>query len=455
MYQKLGEHHILESSLTFSDAEKKTIQTELMENRRLPDFGRDIASVSYLDGCKVTFSDDSFVVCRFSGTEPCCACTPRRPQGVGGAYLDSFRRLIDALRSPLIDNPGGACYNSIISRSHWIDKVHTNKEKPMKKIGAILLTLLMLRLPPPPWRGNLVVYSPHDADPLQAGIALFQKAYPDIKVEYIAAGTGSCSSAWPRRAKTLWRMSFGAAARTPWPRSSLFPAYVSANDDVIGKAFKDAGDRIVGESPLPMVLFYNKTLVNEDEAPKTWEDLLNPKWKGKIALHPGQSGSAYTQLYTMILAQGGPEAAVGTLWRSSTRTWTARCRTAPATATSWWPPASTPLASPLKNPPCCMRITRMWPLSTRCRNSAVPNGVAIIKNCPNLENAKLFVDFVTGLECQKEQNENWERRPVRGDLDPVGLAPLSEIDLTDYDFDWAAKEKETIIEKWQEIIVNN
>ena len=89
------------------------------------------------------------------------------------------------------------------------------------------------------------------------------------------------------------------------------------------------------------------------------------------------------------------------------------------------------------------------------QDSAVPDGVAIIQNCPNLENAKLFVDFVTGLECQKDQNENWKRRPVRSDLEPVGLVKLAEIDLVDYDFDWAANEKEAIIEKWQEIVVDN
>ena len=43
---------------------------------------------------------------------------------------------------------------------------------------------------PEDYTGNLVVYSPHDADPLNAGIAMFQAAYPNINVEVIAAGTG-------------------------------------------------------------------------------------------------------------------------------------------------------------------------------------------------------------------------------------------------------------------------
>ena len=38
--------------------------------------------------------------------------------------------------------------------------------------------------------GTVVVYSPHDADPLAAGVALFEKAYPNIKVQVVAAGTG-------------------------------------------------------------------------------------------------------------------------------------------------------------------------------------------------------------------------------------------------------------------------
>ena len=43
---------------------------------------------------------------------------------------------------------------------------------------------------PEDYTGNLVVYSPHDADPLNAGVAMFQAAYPNINVEVIAAGTG-------------------------------------------------------------------------------------------------------------------------------------------------------------------------------------------------------------------------------------------------------------------------
>jgi iron(III) transport system substrate-binding protein len=40
-----------------------------------------------------------------------------------------------------------------------------------------------------------------------------------------------------------------------------------------------------------MAIAYNSKLVNAADAPKSWSDLADPKWKGKIALgHPGFSG---------------------------------------------------------------------------------------------------------------------------------------------------------------------
>ena len=43
---------------------------------------------------------------------------------------------------------------------------------------------------PEDYSGTVVVYSPHDADPLNAGVNLFMEKYPNVKVEVVAAGTG-------------------------------------------------------------------------------------------------------------------------------------------------------------------------------------------------------------------------------------------------------------------------
>lgn len=54
-----------------------------------------------------------------------------------------------------------------------------------------------------------------------------------------------------------------------------------------------------------MVFVYNPKLVRAGEI-TTWRDLLNPTWKGKIALaDPSVSGSSYTALVTMLCAVEG------------------------------------------------------------------------------------------------------------------------------------------------------
>jgi iron(III) transport system substrate-binding protein len=46
---------------------------------------------------------------------------------------------------------------------------------------------------------------------------------------------------------------------------------------------------------------YNTNLVRQDEAPKSFADLLDPKWTGKIVkAHPGYSGTALTATFQIV-----------------------------------------------------------------------------------------------------------------------------------------------------------
>lgn len=68
--QKYGIYRMAEDNLHFASKDKIAIEDTLMVKKRLPDFGKEVARVNYEDGCKVYFADGSFVICRFSGTEP-------------------------------------------------------------------------------------------------------------------------------------------------------------------------------------------------------------------------------------------------------------------------------------------------------------------------------------------------------------------------------------------------
>ena len=307
---------------------------------------------------------------------------------------------------------------------------------------------------PEDYTGNLVVYSPHDADPLNAGVEMFRQAYPNINVEVIAAGTGElCQRVVAESANPQGDVLWGGGADTLAAYTDYFAPYVCANDDVIDEAYKDANDLWIGESPLPMVFIYNKTLIDEADVPTTWEGLCDESLKGKIAYaSPAKSGSAYTQLCTMLFSQPTLDEGWALVEKfianldGKIQDSSGNCHKLVATGEYTLGVTIEKSAVLYNDNP---DIGYVYPE----KNSAVPDGVALIKNCPNEENAKLFIDFVTGLECQTAQNADWARRPVRSDLTPVGLCELSELDLGDYDFAYAATEKESIVEKWNDLTV--
>ena len=300
---------------------------------------------------------------------------------------------------------------------------------------------------PEDYTGSVVVYSPHDADPLNAGVNLFMEKYPNVKVEVVAAGTGElCNRIAAESANPIADVLWGGGADSLAAFKEYFQPYVCANDEFIGDAYKDPDGLWIGESPLPMVIFYNKDLIEKDglTIPESWEDLTKPEWKGKIAYClPSKSGSAYTQLCTMILGHGGKEAGWdfikklydnldGKIVDSS-----GKCHKMVADGEFYVGITIEKSAIKYADDPS---VGFVYP---KDGTSAVPDGVALVKGCPNEENAKLFIDFVTSKECQTEQSENWGRRPVRSDMEVgAGMAKLDDLVLVDYDFDWAANEKE-------------
>ena len=69
IYDEYGSFRMAEYDWALTESVKEDIRQRILVDRQLPDFGRPIRSVSYLDGCKVCF-EDGWVIVRFSGTEP-------------------------------------------------------------------------------------------------------------------------------------------------------------------------------------------------------------------------------------------------------------------------------------------------------------------------------------------------------------------------------------------------
>ena len=68
--KKCGERFIVNKSYSFKAELKDKFIKMIMEDKKIPEFDRNIDHISYMDGCKIYFEDDSWVSVRFSGTEP-------------------------------------------------------------------------------------------------------------------------------------------------------------------------------------------------------------------------------------------------------------------------------------------------------------------------------------------------------------------------------------------------
>ncbi len=65
-----GEAAYVEAEFAMPPARKEQLKEEIFGKRRFPAFTGGIQRIDCSDGCKVWFSDGSWVICRFSGTEP-------------------------------------------------------------------------------------------------------------------------------------------------------------------------------------------------------------------------------------------------------------------------------------------------------------------------------------------------------------------------------------------------
>ncbi len=92
---KYGKFVLVEDNISFTEEQKETANRVIFTDKALPEFGKKISRVGYEDGCKVYFEDNSFVICRFSGTEPLLRIFAEASnEATATSYIDAFRKLL-------------------------------------------------------------------------------------------------------------------------------------------------------------------------------------------------------------------------------------------------------------------------------------------------------------------------------------------------------------------------
>lgn len=184
------------------------------------------------------------------------------------------------------------------------------------------------------------------------------------------------------------------------------------------------------------------------EFPKTWDDLLNPKFKGEIVLtNPVASSTAYLFVQDQLQRLG---------WDAG---WEYLLNLAPLVGQ--FPDSGSAPAKLLGTGEYAIGVSYLHAVAKYKSDGfdliaiAPPKTVgdvdciSIMKNTKNLESAKKFVDFMLSPEAQELMSSIDFTVPVNPDAKGAeGSIPVSQLDLIEYDSKKAAAEKEEVLAIW-------
>ena len=337
----------------------------------------------------------------------------------------------------------------------------------MKKLFKILLAAVMavgLCACGEEKSDKLVIYTPNSDSLIESVIPAFEAKY-DITVEVITLGTGDClTRIASEKENPQADIQWGGMTPANYDNDpSLWESYVSKNDKNLPEAYqnyKGAVSRYALDGSGALLLnidVLNKLGINPDDI-KGYDDLLNPKLKGQIAMgRPEKSSSAWAELTNMLLVMGDEpydekawqwvEKFIanldGKLIDSSSAIWKGTSAGEYAVGVSYEDPCVSLLVDGAEN------VKLVYPEEGAVWLAA---GMAIVKNAPNLENAKLFVDFVQSEDGQKAVAET-TARPVIPTIENTAeeIIPFSEINVAYEDIPLCTAKKAEWQQKWLDL----
>ncbi len=146
-------------------------------------------------------------------------------------------------------------------------------------------------------RTPLVIYSPHGRDLLSHFEKRFEATHPDVDVQWVDMGSQEVldrlrSEKANPQADVWWGAPTEIFERAA-SEGLLAPSSPSWADSVPAAA-RDSAGRWYGTYRTPEVIAYNSDALTRAEAPQDWDDLLAPKWRGKVLIRdPLASGTMH------------------------------------------------------------------------------------------------------------------------------------------------------------------
>jgi iron(III) transport system substrate-binding protein len=273
--------------------------------------------------------------------------------------------------------------------------------------------------------GTLVVYTPNSDGLIAATIPQFEEKY-GITVELVTGGTGDLLTQIKEEAANPYAdVMWGGSYSKFTSMQDYFQDYVSANDGLLNEDARNT----LGYTTCYVYDGSGAIIVNTDKLAELgideitgYADLLNPKLKGNIvSANCGESSSAFAQLTNMLLDMASADAANpyedDAAWQYVTDLFSNGVVVVESSSSVYKTVADgeyavglsyeDPVAALIKDG--AANIKMVYPKEGMVYLCAT---AAIVKNCKNVDNAKLFMDYITSEECQNRYATETTNRPV-------------------------------------------
>lgn len=293
---------------------------------------------------------------------------------------------------------------------------------------------------------SVVVYTAHKASIVDALVPKFEKD-TGIKVDVVKAGSGDiikrvkAESSAPK-ADVIW--SIGGEQLED--NKDLITTYKPKDDAAILPAYKVSPEWIPYTGIL-LVMAVNKKDLKPADYPKTWAELGDAKWKGKIsAARADTSGSSFQQLATVLIAYGDKGWDVNNKILANTN-----LSDSSGAVPRYVNDGEALVGLTLEDNALDYvkgggNVDIVYPADG---SSTVADGVALVKGAPHADNGKVFIDWLLSKPVQEQLVSEIGRRSVRNDVTGAGLKPISEVKLVEYDIKKVAQNRADWIAKWK------
>ncbi len=305
--------------------------------------------------------------------------------------------------------------------------------------------------------GVLNVYTTVSDLQYNAIMGAFQEKYPGIEINYTQAGAGECKTRiQAESANPQADVMFGGLVYADTlTYGDCFENYVCVNDSLMVDDFKNTTGVLTYHDTQIPCLWVNDALEKEAGVTITgYNDLLAPSLKGLVAsADPTGSSSAWNQLQCILTDFGGWDS--DEAWEYIDKLMDNLVMTDGSSAV-YKGVYNGEYAVGLTYEPACVQMLSegaegvhiVFPTEGV---TSIAFGSAIIKNCKNLDNAKLFMDFLESDEGQSLYLQSGARPATASKLDVTNewIVDLDTINYLSADTKALAENQPAIHEHWK------